>query len=81
VVGSPCVLKRSLSEWRQPPMTLPIHTVVAVSDTGCIVPPRGTFREIIRDYSPEARIIVETVEAQREIVPVTELLPIKYWRS
>ena len=57
-----------------------IDTIVAVADTGTIVPPCGMCRELISDYAPGARVIVAR-HGEPVTVPVLELLPEKYSRG
>jgi len=56
-----------------------IDTIVAVTEEGRVVPPCGICRELISDYSPEAKIIVEE-ENELKAVLVSDLLPQKYRR-
>lgn len=56
-----------------------IETIVAVNRAGEIVAPCGMCRELISDYSPQARVIVPG-EAGPKLVTVGELLPNKYAR-
>lgn len=50
---------------------------MAVTESGDIVPPCGMCRELISDYAPDARVILEFDDGIR-CVPVLELLPEKY---
>ncbi len=54
-----------------------IDTIVAVTESGQIVPPCGMCRELIRDYGPDARVILQG-PADIELVGIDELLPRKY---
>lgn len=54
-----------------------IVSIVAVTESGDVVPPCGMCRELISDYAPEALVIVQC-EGQPVEVPVLELLPRKY---
>ena len=54
-----------------------IETVVAVNELGEIVSPCGMCRELISDYSPEARVVILR-SGEPVNVPVKELLPDKY---
>lgn len=54
-----------------------IDQIVAVTESGDIVPPCGMCRELISDYSPDAKVIIETEEGIR-CVPVLDLLPHKF---
>jgi len=54
-----------------------ISQIVAVTESGDIVPPCGMCRELIADYAPDANVILEN-EAGIRCVPVLELLPEKY---
>lgn len=54
-----------------------ISQIVAVTESGDIVPPCGMCRELISDYAPDALVILETEDGIK-CVPVLELLPEKY---
>lgn len=54
-----------------------IDTIVAVDRKGDIVSPCGMCRELISDYSPDARVIIKGTEGL-EVVSVSRLLPHKY---
>ena len=54
-----------------------IEEIVAVTESGQIVPPCGMCRELISDYAAEARVIVE-VAGVIEAKGVGDLLPFKY---
>ncbi len=54
-----------------------ISQIVAVTESGDIVPPCGMCRELISDYAPAAHVILE-IEGEVRCVPVLELLPEKY---
>lgn len=54
-----------------------IVTIVAVTESGDIVPPCGMCRELISDYSQTASVIVQR-DGQTVVVPVLDLLPQKY---
>lgn len=54
-----------------------IAQIVAVTESGDIVPPCGICRELISDYAPDALVILET-EGEVRCVPILELLPEKY---
>lgn len=54
-----------------------IAEIVAVTESGDIVPPCGMCRELISDYSPEAKVILGR-NGMQVSVPVLELLPQKY---
>jgi cytidine deaminase len=54
-----------------------ISQIVAVTESGDIVPPCGMCRELISDYAPDANVILE-LEGETRCVPVLELLPEKY---
>ena len=54
-----------------------IDTIVAVNPEGNVVSPCGMCRELISDYSPNAKVIVPTDNGPA-VVLVTELLPNKY---
>jgi cytidine deaminase len=54
-----------------------IETIVAVYKDGEIVSPCGMCRELISDYSPEARIILKDESGEFK-VRVDELLPLKF---
>jgi cytidine deaminase len=54
-----------------------IDTIVAVDETGRIVSPCGMCREMIADYSADARVII--LDRNQPVkVSVSELLPYKY---
>ena len=54
-----------------------IAQIVAVTESGDIVPPCGMCRELISDYAPQALVILEDDDGIRA-VPVLDLLPEKY---
>jgi cytidine deaminase len=54
-----------------------IKEIVAVTESGDIVPPCGMCRELISDYAPSARVLLGTTKAHF-LVPISELLPKKY---
>ncbi len=54
-----------------------ISQIVAVTESGDIVPPCGMCRELISDYSPDALVILEKDDGVK-CVPVLDLLPEKY---
>jgi len=54
-----------------------IETVVAVGPNGRIVSPCGMCRELLSDYSPDCKVIVQADE-EPAVVPMSELLPMKY---
>jgi cytidine deaminase len=54
-----------------------ITQIVAVTESGDIVPPCGMCRELISDYSPDAMVILEKDDGVK-CVPVLDLLPEKY---
>lgn len=54
-----------------------IEEIVAVTESGDIVPPCGMCRELISDYSPTATVIMEA-GGKEERVPILDLLPRKY---
>ena len=54
-----------------------IEEIVAVTESGQIVPPCGMCRELISDYAPDARVILEVAEAV-ESKSIRDLLPWKY---
>lgn len=54
-----------------------IDQIVAVTESGDIVPPCGMCRELISDYSSDAYVILETPGDVR-CVPILDLLPEKY---
>ncbi len=54
-----------------------ISQIVAVTESGDIVPPCGMCRELISDYSPDAFVILETKDGIKR-VPILDLLPEKY---
>jgi len=54
-----------------------ISQIVAVTESGDIVPPCGMCRELISDYAPTAGVILES-DGGIHVVPVLALLPEKY---
>lgn len=54
-----------------------ITQIVAVTESGDIVPPCGICRELIADYAPTAFVILE-IEGVIQGVPILDLLPQKY---
>lgn len=54
-----------------------ISQIVAVTESGDIVPPCGMCRELISDYAQDAYVILER-SGEVKCVPVLELLPEKY---
>ena len=54
-----------------------IETIIAVTESGDIVPPCGMCRELISDYSPDAMVILEQ-DGHIDEIPILTLLPIKY---
>ena len=54
-----------------------IDTIVAVYKTGKVVSPCGMCRELIGDYSPDAKVILHDSEGEYK-VKVSDLLPLKY---
>ena len=57
-----------------------IDTIVAVDSTGEVISPCGMCREMISDYSPEAKVIIKEKD-KYALVAISELLPNKYKRS
>ena len=57
-----------------------IDTIVAVNELGTIVSPCGMCRELISDYSLEAKVIIVR-QGEPIKVPILELLPDKYSRE
>jgi len=57
-----------------------ISQIVAVTESGDIVPPCGMCRELISDYAPDAFVILE-IDSNPRCIPVLDLLPEKYDRS
>lgn len=57
-----------------------IDTIVAVNELGAIVSPCGMCRELISDYSPDAKVIIDR-KGQPVKVDISELLPDKYSRE
>lgn len=55
-----------------------IETIVAVTESGDLVPPCRICREFISDYAPNAQVIVQ-FEGKHVLVPISEVLPQKYW--
>lgn len=56
-----------------------IETIVAVNAQGNIVSPCGMCRELISDYAPSAKVIIQR-GGQTIFVAVAELLPDKFKR-
>lgn len=56
-----------------------IEVIVAVNQLGELLSPCGMCRELIGDYSPTARVIIQR-HGQHIPVPIAELLPDKYQR-
>jgi cytidine deaminase len=54
-----------------------IQAIVAVNRKGAVVAPCGMCRELISDYSPDARVIVPAPDGPK-LVPVLDLIPNKY---
>ncbi|MDJ0958748.1 MAG: cytidine deaminase [Arenicellales bacterium] len=54
-----------------------IEIIVAVDRLGNVISPCGMCRELISDYAPDAKVIVPSGQGEA-IVPIAELLPIKY---
>ena len=54
-----------------------IQAAVAVYHDGRIVSPCGMCRELLADYAPNCIVIV----GEREAIPVSELIPLKYIRG
>ena len=54
-----------------------IEIIVAVDRLGNVISPCGMCRELISDYAPDAGVIVPSGQGEA-IVPIAELLPIKY---
>ena len=57
-----------------------IEAIVAVNELGEIVSPCGMCRELISDYAPGAKVIIQRT-GDPVAVPVLELLPDKYSRQ
>ena len=57
-----------------------IDTIVGVNRKGEVGSPRGMCRELISDYSPDAKVIVPGPEGE-EVVKIASLLPNKYKRT
>ena len=54
-----------------------IQAIVAVNRKSAVVAPCGMCRELISDYSPDARVIVPAPDGPK-LVPVLYLIPNKY---
>lgn len=54
-----------------------VRTIVAVTESGDVVPPCGMCRELVYDYAPNANFILSDGDDYK-LVPVAELLPQKY---
>ena len=55
-----------------------IETIVAVDRLGKVISPCGMCRELISDYSPDAKVIIPSRQDEVVIVPILDLLPNKY---
>jgi cytidine deaminase len=51
--------------------------IVAVTESGDVVPPCGMCRELTYDYAPDAEFILNEAD-EYVLAPVSELLPKKY---
>jgi cytidine deaminase len=56
-----------------------VETIVAVNRHGEVIAPCGMCRELISDYSPEARVIIPS-DTGEKVVAISTLLPNKYVR-
>ncbi len=54
-----------------------IDTIVAVDETGRVVSPCGMCREMIADYSANAKVIIQ-INDRPEKISIAELLPYQY---
>lgn len=54
-----------------------IKEIVAVTESGDVVPPCGMCRELISDYSSDAIVVLEE-NGEVTGVPISDLLPRKY---
>jgi len=54
-----------------------IETIVAVNEHGDVVSPCGMCRELISDYSKDAKVIIK-IDSGYDVVTINELLPQKY---
>jgi len=54
-----------------------IEEIVAVTESGDIVPPCGMFRELISDYSEDAKMVM-FLDKKEVRVSVLDLFPHKY---
>lgn len=57
-----------------------IDQIVAVAESGQIVPPCGMCRELIRDYGANAQVILQGSN-DIELVSINDLLPRKYFSA
>jgi cytidine deaminase len=57
-----------------------VESIVAVDRNGNVVSPCGMCRELISDYSPDARVIVPG-KGSAEVLSIRDLLPQKYIRN
>ena len=55
---------------------LEIVKIVAVTESGDVIPPCGMCRELISDYAPDAEVILSTPSGLRT-VSVADLIPEK----
>ena len=54
-----------------------IALIVAVTESKDVVPPCGMCRELISDYSTDARVVMMSAN-KITLIPIAELLPRKY---
>ena len=52
----------------------PLVSMVAVKQTG-VVPPCGRCRQVLFDYFPDLRVVIDLDDRRRRAVPLRELLP------
>jgi cytidine deaminase len=73
---------RKLSRWEMAAATgdTNVESIVAVDRNGNVVSPCGMCRELISDYSPDARVIVPG-KRSAEVLSIRDLLPLKYIRN
>jgi cytidine deaminase len=52
-----------------------VDAVAVVADTTSPVSPCGACRQVIHDFGPHAIVLMERMDGERELLPVSELLP------
>ena len=79
--GGPCAEPVAIgAAVADPEVELPLTTMVAVvADGGGVIPPCGRCRQMLYDYYPDIRVILQ-VESGLAAVPIAELLPYAFDR-